>query len=167
MQYYQNNLWRFKTDYASYVFMRHILNDLVNCFPLGVDEAIKLINSYWSNIEAFVEGDMVYHLLDLEWASYVYWKPDWELKENRPMRENQLSSYELYEPIRPFESDYVDDYIFIDSKLVNDYLQKGIITENYIKTFETTANNYELALRELSRHKGEEYIKDRIFEGYY
>jgi hypothetical protein len=165
--YYQNNLWKFKTDYGTYVFIRHILNDLVSCFPIGVDDAINLINSYGGHIDTFVEGDIIYHELDLTWASYIYWKPHWELKDMRPMRENSPTSYELFIPIEPFNSDFVEDYIYIDSKMVSSYQEKGIISEKYIKTFEVTALNYDQALRELSNHKGEQYYKLPLFEGFY
>jgi hypothetical protein len=168
MNYYQSSFWKFKTDYSSYVYIRHILNDLVCCFPLGVDEAINLINSYWCHIDSFVEGDIIYHELDLTWASYIYWEPDWELKDKRPMKENRKSKYELFTPVTTFESAYVEDYIFIESNLVQTYRLKGIINEHYKKTYETKVLlNYEQALQELAEYKGEEYFKSSVFEGYY
>jgi hypothetical protein len=83
------------------------------------------------------------------------------------MRENKQTKYELFMPIEPFISEYVDDYIYIDSNMVSSYQEKGLINEKYIKTFEVSALNYEQALRELSNHKGEIYYKMHMFEGFY
>jgi hypothetical protein len=164
---FQNNLWKCKTDYASYCFFRDILNDLVNCFPIGLEEAIKLINSKFKSEETLVEGNIFYHEISLVIAAYFYWGPHGELESQKPMKENCQTKYELFLSKIPFESDYVEDYIYIDSKIVSSYQEKGIINENYIKTFEVSVLNYEQALCELSKHRGEKYFKEPIFEGYY
>jgi hypothetical protein len=167
LEIYPNSFWKCKTDYTSYIYFRDVLNDLVNCFPISPEEAIELINSYFKEEDTFFEGDIMYHTEPLILAAHFYWDPNWSLKNQRPMKGNTRSKYELYLPKIPFESDWVNDYIYIDSNVVSFYRQKGIINENYIKTFEVFVLNYEQALKELSKHRGEPYFKESIFEGYY
>jgi hypothetical protein len=163
---YQNSLWKCKTDYVSYTYFRDVLNHLVNCFPLTTEEAIDLINSKFKEEDAFFEGDLLHHEEPIMCAGYFYWDSDWSLKSQRPMKENCQTRYELFSPKTPIE-DYVEDYIYIDSRMVGSYKEKGIINEEYIKTFEVSVLNYEQALKELSKHRGKKYYKEPIFEGFY
>jgi hypothetical protein len=165
--YYQNNLWKCKTDYDSYIYFRDVLNDLVNCFPISPEEAIELINSNLNEDVSYFAGDFLYHTESIIVACCLYWAPNWSLKHQKPMKENRQTKYELYLPKTPYESDWVTDHIYIDSKVVSFYKQKGIINENYYKSFEVSILNYEQALRELSKYKGEKYYKESIFEGFY
>jgi hypothetical protein len=166
--YYQNNLWKCKTDYGTYIYFRDVLNDIVNCFPISPEEAIDLINSNLNENESYVEGDFrLFHTESILLAGYFYWDPNWSLKSQKPMKENRQTKYELYLPKTPYESDWVNDFIYIDSKVVSFYKQKGIINEKYYNSFEVSVLNYEQALRELSKYKGEKYFKEPIFEGFY
>ncbi|WP_042161456.1 hypothetical protein [Paenibacillus gorillae] len=164
---FENNVWIFKTDYPSFLYCRDILIDLISRFPLNQQEALKLINTRWALIE-INEGDITYHELPKFWSSDMYWGRDslwwkqgkerknYNLPELKPYRPDNETKYELWEPLNSSlnDSDYIDDYVFVDYGEINELIDNQLIIGQYYKTWEVTSKNYREALKLLHEYKG-------------
>jgi len=166
VEIFKNKVWAFNTDYSSFLYCRFILIDLINRFPIDQNEAIKRINSFWSNLREVNESDMMYHELPEFWSSEMYWGNDsfwwikgddrikYNLSELKPLRFDKETKYELWEPQINYSTDFIDDYVFSDSNEIRGLIDNRLMIGRYQKKWEATAPNYREALQALYCIKG-------------
>lgn len=156
------NLWTFKTDVESNLFIKDILIELISRFPLNQSEGIELINNSWKHIDSILKDDIIFHESPEYWASTFYWGHDsywWisrseqierHLPELKPIRENMDDEYQLWENISNGE---LKDYIFVSGKEIKELKERNILSTDYIKKWAVNCINYIEALCELHRYK--------------